>query len=222
MLQSNYRRRVFARRSRAGVEPESSCALAADSRSAFEPTTRAACHGAAPFASNKSLPCVHAKSVPAFDRGRRPGRRVQGAGHAFGPCSLTYRGAKRGKGRRGFPWSCVCVGARTSRIGDHHWSRRSYVCTACPALLEPRTLMLVMTNHLSQARTFRALCVRVVMRALRVRCCPRLPMIQRYDHTARAQCSLLHRALARRPRASTSTPLGDRFFVTIPFTDGIR
>ena len=109
MLQSNYRRRVFARRSRAGVEPESSCALAADSRSAFEPTTRAACHGAAPFASNKSLPCVHAMSVPAFDRGRRPGRRVQGAGHAFGPCSLTYHGAKREEGRRGFPWSCVCA-----------------------------------------------------------------------------------------------------------------
>ena len=97
MLQSNCRRRAS---SRAGVEPESSrsCALAADSRSVFEPTTRAACHGAAPFASNKSLPCVHAMSVPAFDRGRRPRRRVQGAEHSFGPCSLTYRGAKRGRG----------------------------------------------------------------------------------------------------------------------------
>ena len=162
-------------RLRAGVEPEPELRPAADSRSAFEPTTRAACHGAAPFASNKSLPCVHAKSVPAFDRGRRPGRRVQGAGHAFGPCSLTYHGAKREEGRRSFPWSCVCAwGARTSRIGDHHWSRRCYACTACPALLEPRTLMLVMTNHVSQARTFRALRRRVVMRALRVRCCPRL------------------------------------------------
>ena len=108
MLQSNCRRRAS---SRAGVEPESSrsCALAADSRSVFEPTTRVACHGAAPFASNKSLPCVHAMSVPAFDRGRRPGRRVQGAGHAFGLCSLTYHGAQRAKGRRGFPWSCVCA-----------------------------------------------------------------------------------------------------------------
>ena len=131
--------------------------------------------------------------------------------------------SKAGKGRRGFPWSRVCAwGARTSRIGDHHWSRRSYACTACPALLEPRTLMLVMTNHLSQARIFRTLRRRVVMRALRVRCCPRLPMTQRCDQTARAQCSLLHRALARRPRASTSTPLGDRAFVPIPFTDGIR
>ena len=112
----------------------------------------------------------------------------------------------------------LCVGARTSRIGDHNCSRRCYACTACPALLEPRTLM---TNHLSQARAFRALRRRVVMRALRVRCCPRLPMIQRCDHTARAQCSLLHRALARRARASTSTPLGDRSFVPIPLTDGI-
>ena len=68
----------------------------------------------------------------------------------------------------------LCVGARTSRIGDHKWSRRSYVCTACPALLEPRTLMLVMTNRVSQARTFRL---------------SQAPMIQRYDHTARAQGS---------------------------------
>ena len=117
MLQSNCRRRAS---SRAGVEPESSrsCALAADSRSVFEPTTRAACHGAAPFASNKSLPCVHAMSVPAFDRGRRPGRRLQGAGHAFGPCSLTYHGPcslTTGEGAQGFPMELrLCVGARTS------------------------------------------------------------------------------------------------------------
>ena len=80
---------VWSRNGTPGVELRP----AADSRSAFEPTTRAACHGAAPFASNKSLPCVHAMSVPAFDRGWWPGRRVQGAGHAFGLCSMTYRGA---------------------------------------------------------------------------------------------------------------------------------
>ncbi len=138
-------------------------------------------------------------------------------------CARLPTAEQSGGRAPGFPMELrLCVGARTSRIGDHHWSRRSYACTACPALLEPRTLMLVMINRLSQARTFRALCRRVVMRALRVRCCPRLPMIHRYDHTARAQCSLLHRALARRPRASTSTPLGDRSFVPIPFTDGIR
>ena len=92
----------------------------------------------------------------------------------------------------------LCVGARTSRIGDHHWSRRSYACTACPALLEPRTLMLVMTNHVAQARAFRAFRHRVVMRALRVRCCPRLPMTQRYDH--HCTCTMLLTA----PRASAT------------------